>query len=107
MRAAGLPRNLRDPNVSTLEAGHGQPAKTNPRPAAGASCRDGSRSRDTKDRPQAWYRQVKETKCGGRDGRESERLVVPAKPGNLLPGTRQREGAVGAWNHWQETWRIP
>jgi hypothetical protein len=28
------------------------------------------------------YRQAKATKCGGVGGRESERLVLPTKPGN-------------------------
>jgi hypothetical protein len=28
------------------------------------------------------YRQAKETKCGGKGGRESERLIVPVKRGN-------------------------
>jgi group II intron reverse transcriptase/maturase len=33
-----------------------------------------------------WYRQTKETKCGGKGGRESERLVVPVKRGNSPRG---------------------
>jgi hypothetical protein len=29
-----------------------------------------------------WYRQAKETKCGEKGGKESERLVVPLSQGN-------------------------
>jgi hypothetical protein len=39
-----------------------------------------------------WYRQAKETKCGERDGRESERLVVPTSRGNYPEWTPGREG---------------
>ena len=33
-----------------------------------------------------WYRQAKETKCGEKDGKESERLVVPLSQGNHPEG---------------------
>ena len=35
---------------------------------------------------QGWYRQAKATKCGERDGRESECLTVPLRPGNHSEG---------------------
>src|SRR3954471_8786982 len=35
---------------------------------------------------QGWYRQAKATKCGERDGRESERPIVPSRPGNHSEG---------------------
>ncbi len=44
------------------------------------------------------YRQAKATKCGGMDGRESERPTVPVKPGNRPAGTRWREGDAGLRN---------
>ena len=43
-------------------------------------------------RAQRWYRQAKETKCGEKDGRESERFIVPASRGNRPEGTPGREG---------------
>ena len=43
-------------------------------------------------RTQRWYRQAKETKCGEKDGRESERLIVPTSRGNHPEGTPGREG---------------
>ena len=39
-----------------------------------------------------WYRQAKETKCGEKGGRESERLVVPMSRGNHPERTPRREG---------------
>ena len=39
-----------------------------------------------------WYRQAKATKRGETDGRESERPIVPSRPGNHSEGTRRREG---------------
>ena len=38
------------------------------------------------NRAQGWYRQAKATKCGERGGRESERLIVPLRPGNHSEG---------------------
>lgn len=38
-----------------------------------------------------------------RDGRqESERLIVPTKPGNRPYGTRWREAGAGSWNRRRE-----
>ena len=37
---------------------------------------------------QRWYRQAKETKCGERDVRESQRLIVPSSRGNHPEGPR-------------------
>ena len=35
---------------------------------------------------QGWYRQTKATKCGETGGRESERFIVPSRPGNHSEG---------------------
>ena len=37
---------------------------------------------------QRWYRQAKETKCGEKDVRESQRLIVPSSRGNHPEGPR-------------------
>ena len=50
------------------------------------------RGRGDEQRAQRWYRQAKETKCGEKDGRESERFIVPASRGNHPEGTPGREG---------------
>ena len=55
---------------------------------------DGSKRNERTER----YRQAKATKCGGKDGRQSERPVVLAKPGNRPTGTRWREGDAGSRN---------
>ena len=46
------------------------------------------RGRGDEQRAQRWYRQAKETK----DGRESERFIVPASRGNRPEGTPGRDG---------------
>ena len=58
----------------------------------------------TSSRPMgaARYRQAKETKRGGMDGRESERAIVPMKPGDLIAGTRRREGLAESWIRCEE-----
>jgi hypothetical protein len=38
--------------------------------------------------------------------RESERPIVPLKPGNPPAGTRGREGGAGWRKHWRETWPV-
>ena len=75
----GLLGNLRDPSVSTNMPGSGTglPTPRSPRPCVGSL---------GANRTQGWYRQAKATKCGERDGRESERLVVPLNPGNHSEG---------------------
>ncbi len=60
-------------------------------PAAAAFDRRRERNHERNER----YRQAKATKCGGMDGRESERPTVPVKPGNQPAGTRWREGGAG------------
>src|SRR5262249_40844199 len=42
---------------------------------------------------QGWYRQPKATKGGERDGRESERPIVPPKPGDHPEGPGGGKGA--------------
>ena len=70
----------------------GDREKENPWPAAAAL---GRRREQTHERKSERYRQAKATKCGGKDGRESERLGVLVKPGNRPAGTRWREGDAG------------
>ena len=42
------------------------------------------------------YRMAKETKPDEKDGRKSERCILPVKPGNSPQRTRWREGGVGS-----------
>lgn len=49
-----------------------------------------------------WYRQPKETKLGGTDGKESECTVVPMRLGHQTQETPRREGCTGIRNHWAE-----
>ena len=75
----GVPRNVGAPSVSTdmPGSGTGTPTPRSPRPCVrpmGANTTQG------------WYRQAKATKCGERDGRESERLIVLLIPGNHSEG---------------------
>jgi hypothetical protein len=78
----GSSRNLGGPVVSVNEAGMGTPVN-NPGPAAVASC--GCRN----EAQGAWrYREAKETKRRGRDGRKAECFVVPRKRGNQPEGPR-------------------
>src|SRR5258708_39737634 len=50
-----------------------------------------------------WYRQAKHNEAR-RDGvRESERSIVPLKPGNCPLGTRWRKGGAAVWTQCGET----
>ena len=69
----------------------------NPRLVADALGGSGS---ETRVHP--WYRQAKETKCGGKGGQETEHSVVPRKRGNSPQGTPWREGGAGSWNRRRE-----
>jgi hypothetical protein len=96
----GFPRNLGDPVVST-----GTRRPWGGRTPTLQACRccvlgDGSESRRTE-----WYRQAKATKCGGRAGRKSQRLIVPMIQGNLYRGDPGREGGNFARNRGQDTRR--
>ena len=55
------------------------------------------------NRAQGWYRQGKATKCGEKDDRESQRLIVVMKRGNGPSRTPWSEGGAalwtGGWNH--------
>ena len=52
----------------------------------------------------AWYRQSKETKCGGKGDRVSEHFIVPITAGTLAPqGPGHREGNAESLNHCEET----
>ncbi len=85
----GSSRNLGGPAASAVSPGR-RDRVTNSRPVAHAPGGDGS---EIRARP--WYRQAKETKCGGTGGGESERRVVPAKRGNRPEGPRGGKGAPG------------
>src|SRR4051794_12761042 len=75
-RPQGFSRNLGGPVASTANPGRSYRV-TNSRPVVGAS---GGQGNETRVRP--WYRQAKETKRGGKGGRESERLLLPVTRGN-------------------------
>src|SRR4029077_6835807 len=83
----GFPGNLGDLAVS-IAMPAGDPAyqlQVDPRPTSEA---DGD-ERGTK----RWYRQAKETKCGEKDGKESQRPIVVLKRGNGPSGPRGAKGA--------------
>jgi hypothetical protein len=65
--------------ISMREERVGATRKANSRPV-GSALRTGGRNEASTT---AWYRQTKETKCGGTDHRGSEPFIVPVKPGNL------------------------
>lgn len=79
MFTPGFPRNLGSPVVSMRRSRKGPPATKTP----GRTVRPCERPGETKPLRHAWYRQAKETKCGGRDVRESEHLIVPMKQGTF------------------------
>jgi hypothetical protein len=81
-RPHGFPRNLGGPVASTADPG-GRYRVTNSRLVVGAP---GDHGNETRVQP--WYRQAKATKCGGRGGRESERLILPVTWGNRAEGPR-------------------
>jgi len=75
---SGFPRNLGEPAVSATEPDRGVSRKRQtPGLRRLRSAADGS-EHERKER----YRQTKATKCGGKGGRQSERLAVLWKPGN-------------------------
>ena len=84
------PRNLGDLVVSAhLYGGSGVAGPTPRPPDARADAEAGSERIGT-----VRYRGAKATKRRGMGGEESERFVVPAKPGNRPIGTRWREGGA-------------
>src|SRR3954447_12625684 len=85
----GSPGNLGDPAVSTEQAGWSYRLTNSGMIRGPATGTDGDEHRS-----QRWYRQAKETKCGEMDGRESERLIVPASRGNRPERTPGREGGA-------------
>jgi len=88
MHALGSTRNLGGPAVPSERAGRATGK------ARARGCRGAPRPRErTSER--SWYRQAKETKRGGRNGRTSELLVVPVRQGNRTEGTLRREGGAG------------
>ena len=84
----GVPGNLGDPSVSTDNSGSG--ARTTKAPMPSIARR---RPLGANGPTQGWYRQAKATKCGERDGRESERPIVPTKRGNHSEGPGGGKGA--------------
>src|SRR4051794_18533396 len=83
----GVPGNLGDPSVSTDISGW-EPDHQLPGAPDRASAVAGS-----KQATQGWYRPAKATKRGETDGRESERLIVPERPGNHSEGPGGGKGA--------------
>lgn len=94
-RAVGSSRNLGDLVVSVREAtGPGIPVI---KPLVDA--RSARRCADAKNGTSSGrYLQAKATKRGGTGGEKSEHLIVPAKSGNRVHGTRRREADAGAEN---------
>src|SRR5271166_3968272 len=56
-------------------------------------------------RTHRWYRQAKETKCGEKGGKESERLVVPLSQGNHPRDPGEGRGRR-LMNRWRETCQV-
>jgi hypothetical protein len=82
----GFPGNLGDLAVS-IDMPAGDPAyqlQVDPRPTSEA---DGDERRTKR-----WYRQAKETKCGEKGGKESQRPIVVLKRGNGPSGPRGAKG---------------
>ena len=95
----GFPGNLGGLAVSIVMP-VGDPAyqlQVDPRPTSEA---DGD-ERGTK----RWYRQAKETKCGEKGGKKSERLVVPLNQGNHPRDPGEGRGRR-LMNRWRETCRV-
>ena len=96
-----MTRNLGDLAVSIVTAGW-SPAyqlQVDPRLSSRA-CGDESGTK-------RWYRQAKETKCGEKDGKESECPIVASKRGNGPYRTPWSEGGAALWtrrrNHAEDT----
>ena len=79
-RESGFPRNLGDPVVSTEAFPDGDTGRPTPGPPP--TTRHGGGS-ETDAFP--WYRQAKETKCGGKDGRKSQCLDSTDEAGEQSP----------------------
>ena len=54
-----------------------------------------------------WYRQAKETKCGEKDGKESQCPIVALKRGNGPSRTPWSEGGAALWTGVGTTPRTP
>ena len=97
-----FPRNLGRPAAPSrqgLARGSQTPIPQAPGPASGRGER----------RTQAHGRVLPgeaHAKPGGTVRRESERLIVPTRPGNSPAGTRRREGGAVSRNCWEETWPV-
>ena len=79
-RAWGFPRNLGEPVVSTEAFPEGDTGRPTPGPTWQHAAAAGAKSCVI-----PWYRQAKETKCGGRNGRKSQCLDSTDEAGELAP----------------------
>jgi hypothetical protein len=79
-REGRLPRNLGDPVVSTEAFPDGDTGRSTPGPPS-VTRHDGGSESDAFP----WYRQAKETKCGGRGGRKSQCLDSTDEAGEQSP----------------------
>src|SRR5262245_43904782 len=77
LRQSVFPRNLGNPVVSTRSFGVVGCRTQRTQAISLASWADGANHKS-----QPWYRQTKETKCGGMGGRTRSALIVPTKCGN-------------------------
>ena len=93
-----FPRNLGDPVVSSANSRLEIPGDQLQASAAHSA------AEERKERVQPRYRQAKETKCGGMDGRKSQHPRSTDEAGELVPrdpveGRKHRKGVpdVGTW----------
>jgi len=88
----GIPGNPGNLAISSKNERSGD-RETKPQATTRCARRDVERNASAR-----WYRQPKETKRGGTDGKESECVVVPMKRGNQTRETPRREGRTGIRN---------
>jgi len=97
---SGLPGNLGDPAVSTVDFRLGNRNTNSPEPTA---TRPG---RWEQTRREGWYRLGE----GNEAGRDERRGVGASRStdeaGELDRGTPRREGDAASENRWRETWRV-
>lgn len=94
----GLPRNLGDPYCSTertwfMGDHRGEPETSWPVLIPPP----GSLTGDTNKGGGRWYRQTKETKCGGKAGGSLSTAIVPGNPANSPRGEPEEGRAVSGY----------
>lgn len=97
MSTTGSPRNLGGLAVSTDKIGGPETVTKFSRPPVPVPGAEWERTRGTRDGTAS-----RGPKRGGKGGKESERLILPVKLGNLPQGTQWREGDAELRNCWRE-----